>query len=80
MRFLLLSVVCTCVALLSSCTYFSALAVGTSAGVPLLSAALDRRAQLGTVQDFDITLFDGRSARVGDYSGQPLVLNFWADW
>ena len=31
-------------------------------------------------QDFYFTSFDGQIVSLSDYAGQPLVLNFWADW
>lgn len=29
---------------------------------------------------FSLTTFDGRSVRLGELSGTPVVLNFWASW
>ena len=31
-------------------------------------------------KDFEYTLFDGASHKLSDNFGQPLVVNFWADW
>jgi cytochrome c biogenesis protein CcmG/thiol:disulfide interchange protein DsbE len=30
--------------------------------------------------DFTATTLDGRSVRLSDYAGQPVILNFWASW
>ena len=80
MRFTLIAMLVAGAILLSGCTYFSALGLGAGAGIPVLGKALERHAQRGRVQDFAITLFRGKEARVSDYLGQPLVLNFWAEW
>ena len=39
------------------------------------------RAKIGdTLADFDITLLDGGSAKLSDYRGKAVILNFWATW
>lgn len=34
----------------------------------------------GNAQDFEVTGFDGQKFNISKYAGQPVVLNFWADW
>jgi peroxiredoxin len=34
----------------------------------------------GTAQDFEAKGFDGKTFKISDYAGQPVVLNFWAAW
>ncbi len=34
----------------------------------------------GNAQDFEVTGFDGQKFKISKYAGQPVVLNFWADW
>jgi thiol-disulfide isomerase/thioredoxin len=34
----------------------------------------------GNAQDFEVTGFDGVKFKISKYAGQPVVLNFWADW
>lgn len=42
------------------------------------SSAAPRAGEPAPVRDFE--LFDGSVARLADYSGKPVVLNFWASW
>ena len=30
--------------------------------------------------DFELTTLDGKSVKLSDYKGKPVVLNFWASW
>ena len=30
--------------------------------------------------DFELTALDGKTVKLSDYKGKPLVLNFWASW
>jgi hypothetical protein len=34
----------------------------------------------GNAQDFDVKYFDGKSGKISDYAGKPVVVNFWAVW
>jgi cytochrome c-type biogenesis protein len=34
----------------------------------------------GDIRDFSFITHEGRTVRLSDYAGQPIVLNFWADW
>lgn len=36
--------------------------------------------QWGNAPDINYVTFDGRSARLSDHMGTPLVVNFWAAW
>jgi thiol-disulfide isomerase/thioredoxin len=68
------------VLLLGGCAYFAAM---SGVGIFGLAASrgASRKPSLGHEQDFAFTLFEGkREARLSDYVGQPVVLNFWADW
>jgi len=51
--------------------------LGSGAGAGLLTPALrvgDR------APDFALADLDGRPVRLADYTGRPLLLNFWASW
>ena len=80
MRFALLVLLATALLCASGCTYFKALLGGSAIGGALLADALERHAQRGMMQDFALTMFDGTEKRLEDFRGQPVVLNFWADW
>lgn len=45
---------------------------------PLDEQAPDRRGEPVPEQDFE--MFDGTTASMADYEGQPVVVNFWASW
>lgn len=34
----------------------------------------------GDAPDFSMTTFDGEVLHLSDYAGQPMLLNFWAEW
>ena len=34
----------------------------------------------GNAVDFSFKTFDGKETKLSSYAGQPIVLNFWADW
>jgi thiol-disulfide isomerase/thioredoxin len=36
--------------------------------------------QNGTAPDFNLQSLDGKSVRLSDFRGKPVVLNFWATW
>jgi hypothetical protein len=55
----------------------------TTAAVPPPAATAPPAAPASSVklqQDFNFTNFEGQIVALSDYAGQPLVLNFWADW
>lgn len=33
-----------------------------------------------TAPDFQLSTFDGKTIRLSDYRGKPVVVNFWASW
>jgi thiol-disulfide isomerase/thioredoxin len=39
-----------------------------------------RNAQSGNLSDFNGVLMDGTSFKVAQYSGEPVLLHFWATW
>jgi thiol-disulfide isomerase/thioredoxin len=45
-----------------------------------LPAAADDLAVGQAAPDFTFTLPDGRTAKLSDYRGKPVVLHFWASW
>lgn len=67
-----------CALVLAACLLLS--------GCPLLMVAavgIDRggaREQPVMAADFAFTAMDGSAANLSDFRGQPVVLNFWADW
>ncbi len=66
------------------------LVLGVSAGCSLVNSQEDDEAQfdkdqLAQVQqepaaEFEGELLDGEEAAFADYSGKPLIINFWASW
>jgi peroxiredoxin len=57
-------------------------AIVASIGSPArLSAAATRRALPGmAAPKFKLKSLDGRTVRLSDFKGKPLLLNFWATW
>lgn len=55
---------------------------GTTASRVAPAADLrDGGPQVGDVApDFTATTIDGKTVKLSDYAGQPVVLNFWASW
>ncbi len=52
---------------------------GGSSG-PATSASPDRSAQGPAVPTSEFAFFDGTTATLAHYAGEPLVINFWASW
>lgn len=50
----------------------------------IIAVALARQGQTqptgGLAPDFEFTTFDGQTARLSDYRGKVVVINFWASW
>jgi thiol-disulfide isomerase/thioredoxin len=66
--------------LLSGCVYWQALGGGSVAGSALFGSVWENRSRPQPLADFSVALFDGSTKRTADFAGQPLVVNFWADW
>jgi thiol-disulfide isomerase/thioredoxin len=66
--------------MLASCVYMQAMTGGTVLGATLFSKAIEERNRPKPLADFSVTLFDGQQKTVWDFTGKPLVVNFWADW
>jgi thiol-disulfide isomerase/thioredoxin len=55
--------------------------VGLFAGLASQLGGPEQEAQLGFAEDFAYTPLGAQTpVRLSDHFGQPLVLNFWADW
>jgi thiol-disulfide isomerase/thioredoxin len=46
----------------------------------LLLAGCAKPRWTGNAVDFSFKTFDGKETKLSSYAGQPIVLNFWADW
>lgn len=80
MRILMPLAACAACLLLGSCVYLHALTGGSMAGAALFGDAWENRSRPQPLADFSVALFDGTTQRSSDFDGQPLVVNFWADW
>lgn len=77
----LIAIAITAVCLVAaSCVYMSAMTGGTLAGVSLFGKALEDHNRPQPLKDFNVTTFDGKTQSIWSFTGQPLVVNFWADW
>lgn len=74
LRLLLLTLGAALLLLSSGCGLLTKLPL--MAGLPLPQ----RDPGLGRAEDFAFQTLDGRAASLSQYAGQPVVLNFWADW
>jgi hypothetical protein len=66
--------------MLSGCTYVKALMLGGLAGLAPHEYIAELKRERGRAKDFSATRFDGSTLSLADFSGEPVVLNFWADW
>jgi peroxiredoxin len=53
----------------------------TESGIAAIQTNLDNLPEVGDpAPDFELTTLDGGTARLSDYQGRPVILNFWATW
>ena len=63
---------------LESIPAFSATA---ESGIAAVQTDLDNLPEVGDLApDFELAMLDGGTARLSDYQGRPVILNFWATW
>jgi thiol-disulfide isomerase/thioredoxin len=80
MRIFLVSAACLLCLLANSCFYLQAMTGGAIAGGALWGNTLREQNRPQRLADFNVTLFSGEQASIQSFTGQPLVVNFWADW
>lgn len=52
-----------------------------SQSVTVTAAAMGAAPQVGKpAPDFELTMIDGTKARLSDFNGRPVWINFWASW
>lgn len=52
-----------------------------SQSVTVTAAAMGAAPQVGKLApDFELTMIDGTKARLSDFNGRPVWINFWASW
>jgi peroxiredoxin len=50
-------------------------------GIAAVQTDLDNLPEVGDLApDFELAMLDGGTARLSDYQGRPVILNFWATW
>ena len=50
-------------------------------GIAAVQTDLDNLPEVGDLApDFELATLDGGTARLSDYQGRPVILNFWATW
>lgn len=53
----------------------------TESGIASVQTDLDGLPDVGSpAPDFELATVDGGTARLSDYAGRPVILNFWATW
>jgi peroxiredoxin len=59
----------------------TAVVVSSSGGSDSSGAVKRSTVKVGQVApDFELTTLDGKTVKLSDYEGKPVVLNFWASW
>ncbi len=70
--------------MLKSATFFAIACVWLLAGAGCSLTAdpgePEPKLELETAEEFEGELLDGEPAASADYSGKPLIINFWASW
>ncbi|MFI5053188.1 MAG: TlpA family protein disulfide reductase [Acidimicrobiia bacterium] len=81
-RGILTIVAVTVVAVVAGVTWLAVRdSTGGTSDPKLAQVAHPRSAKLGQpAPDFELTTLDGKTVKLSDYRGKPVVLNFWASW